>query len=244
MALQLAGSRACVKLATVAWQREAAVWELAMRITCEQDVNRGLSALGRKDPRLAAMAGQCGPVPLRLSEPGFSGMASIVVSQQVSRASADAIYGRLRSIIDPLEAASFLAAGEDAWRAAGLSRPKQRTLVNVAEAVAAGTIDLGAICNREADEAIAELTSVKGIGPWTAEIYLLFCAGHADIFPAGDLALQEAIRIGYGMTERPGEKKVREIAASWSPWRGVAARLLWDFYRVMRQDGMPSAGLD
>ena len=231
--LQLMVRAACVK------HRAIPGLEDRMRITGKEEIERGLEWLAAADSLLAAAAGMCGPIPLRLSEPGFSGMASIIVSQQVSKASADAIFGRLRTLVDPLDAPTFLAAGEEAWRQAGLSRPKQATLSSIAAAVEDGSLDLDAICGLDPATAIAQLTAHKGIGPWTAEIYLMFCAGHADIFPAGDLALQEAVRMLHGLAVRPGEKQCRAMAESWSPWRAVAARLLWDYYRVMRRDGMP-----
>ena len=211
------------------------------RISCAEDIEEALGALAIADPRLAAVLEASGEVPLRLSTPDFAGLASIIVSQQVSRASAAAIFGRLAALVDPLDAPNFLAAGEDIMRQAGLSRPKQRALTNAATAIREGELALERLCEMPHDEAMASMTAVKGIGPWTAEIYLLFCAGHADIFPAGDLALQEAVRHAHGLEERPGDRQLREIAEVWSPWRGVAARLFWAYYRSIKdgRDGMP-----
>jgi DNA-3-methyladenine glycosylase II len=205
------------------------------------DIREGLSMLTRRDARLRAILPVAGDVPLRLAQPGFAGLASIVVSQQVSRASADAIYSRLESLVVPLEPAPILAASDEIFRDAGLSRPKQRTLVHIADAMVSGVLDLDHICTLEPHRAIDAMTAVKGIGPWTAEIYLMFCAGHGDIFPAGDLALQEAARAALGLESRPGDKALREIAVAWSPWRSVAARLLWSYYRALKQgrDAMP-----
>ena len=212
-----------------------------MRISCMQDIAGGLEVLAANDPRLAPVLARSGEVPLRLSTPDFAGLASIIVSQQVSRASASAIFGRLETLVKPLDAPTFLAANEELLREVGLSRPKQRALTNAAAAVDDGRLDLTGLCELPHDEAIASMTAVKGIGPWTAEIYLLFCAGHADIFPAGDLALQEAVRHALGLKERPADKQLREIAEIWSPWRGVAARLFWAYYRAIKdgRDGMP-----
>ena len=210
-------------------------------IRCAQDVLEGAQALAGLDPRLQPVIEAVGEIPLRLSTPDFAGLASIIVSQQVSKASADAIFGRLRQLVDPLDAATVLASPEPVFRKAGLSRPKQRALLAAAEAVHERRVDLLSLCELPPDQAIGEMTRVKGIGPWTAEIYLLFCAGHGDIMPAGDLALQEAARSVLGLESRPNDRQLREIAARWSPWRGVAARLLWAHYALSRggREGAP-----
>ena len=211
------------------------------RIASKRDISAGVRHLRNSCDRLAAMLEECPPIPLRLSQPGFEGLCSIIVSQQVSKASADAIFGRLRSIVDPLLPEGFLAAGEDGWKAAGLSRPKQRTLVEISNAVLEDRLDLEGLCSLPPEQAIGDLVAIKGIGPWTAEVYLMFCAGHRDIFPAGDLALQEAMRLGFGMEERPDEKTCRAEAEAWAPWRSVAARILWAYYAVRKRDAMPVA---
>ncbi len=172
-------------------------------IRSPEDIEFGAKALAAADPALAPAIGLVGDIPLRLSTPDFAGLASIIVSQQVSKASAAAIFARLTRLVDPLDAATMLAAGDETLREAGLSRPKQHTLRAIAHSVSDGELDLSALCTMPADEAVAAMTRIKGIGPWTAEIYLLFCAGHADIFPAGDLALQEAVRVALELEERP-----------------------------------------
>ncbi|SFP22525.1 DNA-3-methyladenine glycosylase II [Mesorhizobium sp. NFR06] len=210
------------------------------RIASLDDIATGLDALCRIDPRLERVRGRVGEVPLRLSEPGFQSLASIIVSQQVSRASADAIFGRLLKLVDPLTPEAILAAGEGIFREAGLSRPKQRGLLAVAQAVAGG-LDLGHLCTLDAGEAIAAMTAVPGIGPWTAECYLLFAAGHADVFPARDVALQTAVGHALGIDPRPPEKMLIRLAESWSPWRGVASRLFWAYYRELKgRDAAPT----
>lgn len=209
------------------------------RITSLNDIGIGLDALCGIDPRLETVRAFAGEVPLRLSEPGFASLASIIVSQQVSRASADAIFGRLNRLLDPLTPEAILDAGEDVFREAGLSRPKQRGLLAVAAAVANG-LDLHHLCSLEAGEAIAELTAVPGIGPWTAECYLLFAAGHPDVFPARDVALQSAVGHALSIDPRPAEKKLIVLAESWAPWRGIAARLFWSYYRELKgRDAAP-----
>lgn len=210
------------------------------RIETLEHVAEGLEALCAIEPRLAQVREMAGEVPLRLSEPGFRSLASIIVSQQVSRASAAAIFGRLTVLIDPLTASGVLEAGETVFREAGLSRPKQRTLLAIAEAVEKDGLDLDHLCTLEAPEAMARLTAIHGVGPWTAEVYLLFAAGHPDIFPARDIALQSAVGHAFAIDPRPGEKALVKLAESWAPWRGVAARLFWSYYRETRgRDAAP-----
>lgn len=204
------------------------------RIDHADDIGDGLAALLKADRRLKPVARIAGAVPLRRSPPGFGSLAAIVTAQQVSKAAADTIHGRLLRLVDPLTPQRLVEAGEEAMRAAGLSRPKQRTLLAVSQAVLSGDLDLDGACHYPADEAIAHLTAVHGIGAWTAEIYLLFCAGHPDIFPARDVALQAAVANALGLEERPGEKELARIAESWTPWRGVAARLFWAYYANMK----------
>lgn len=211
------------------------------RIHTSDDVDAGLAALVRQDPRLETVAAVAGPVPLRLRPPGFAGLAEIVVSQQVSKASAAAIWGRLIAAVDPLTAQTVAASSDTVLADVGLSRPKQKTLRMVARAILDDDFDLDGACGGTSDAAIAALTELHGIGRWTAEVYLLFCHGHRDLFPARDVALQAAVGHAFGCPERPREKDLIEIAERWSPWRGVAARLFWAYYRQMRdgRDAMP-----
>ncbi|MCV0394409.1 MAG: DNA-3-methyladenine glycosylase [Rhizobiaceae bacterium] len=204
------------------------------RISTRDDIEKGLDALVRLDPRLGPVRTIAGEVSLRLTTPGFASLASIITSQQVSRASAEAIFGRLSRLIDPLTAATLLEAGEEAMRVAGLSRPKQRTLLSLAGAVAGGEIDLEGLCALDANAAIAQLVALPGIGPWTAEVYLLTCAGHPDIFPAADVALQSSAGDALSLGRRPDRATLAVMAESWAPWRSVAARLLWAYYGVTR----------
>ncbi len=204
------------------------------RIDTARDISDGLEALVALDRRFEAIIAFAGETPLRRSPPGFESLCSIVVSQQVSVSAADAIHARLVAAIDPLTAEAVLAAGAEALGAAGLSRPKQRTLLAVAQALADGDLDLFAVLDLPAEAAIAHMTRIKGIGPWTAEIYLLFCAGHPDIFPSRDVALQAAVHGAFGLSGRPDEKALAALAAGWSPWRGVAARLFWSWYGQAR----------
>ncbi|WP_163265805.1 DNA-3-methyladenine glycosylase family protein [Chelativorans alearense] len=212
------------------------------RIETPEDIARGLDALVAADRRLGAVRGAAGTVPLRRSPPGFHSLASVIVSQQVSRASADAIFGRLCNLIAPLTPELLLSAGEPALVEAGLSRAKQRALVALSNALASGLLDLERLGALPADEAIAAMTAVPGIGPWTAQVYLLVAAGHADIFPAGDVALQSAAAHALALDSRPDGKNLALMAESWSPWRSVAARLFWAYYREMKgREAAPAA---
>ncbi|NDV87393.1 DNA-3-methyladenine glycosylase 2 family protein [Aurantimonas aggregata] len=213
-----------------------------MTISTDADVAAGLAALRGADPRLDAVIERAGNVPLRRREGGLSGLVAIIVGQQVSRASADAILARLAVEIAVHSAPAILAASDEAFRRAGMSRPKQQTLLAVARAIEDGSLDFARLEAAPAEAAIAELVAVRGIGPWTAECYLLFCSGHPDVFPAGDLALQVAIGQAYGLASRPSARDVAALAAAWSPHRSVAARLFWSYYAaVTRRDAVPIA---
>ena len=211
-------------------------------IETEADVAAGLEALRAIDSRLGPLIDLCGAVPLRRRAAGFGGLARIVVSQQVSAAAAEAIWGRFVGQLGGEPTAALIRARDDAaLKAGGLSSPKVRTLRAMAEADAEG-LDFGTQAWLPAAEAIENLTRIKGIGPWTAEVFLLFSAGHPDIWPGGDLALQVAVGEGLALGARPSEAACRAIAAAWSPWRGVAARLFWAYYAVLRsgREGAPT----
>ncbi|SFB23820.1 DNA-3-methyladenine glycosylase II [Rhizobium sp. NFR07] len=210
-------------------------------ITCEADVAAGLEQLLLLDTRLAPIAELAGPLPLRLSEPGFAGLASIIVSQMVSRASADAIWRRIAAA-GPVTAPAYAALGPDVIATFGLSRAKAATLMALSQAVLDETVDLHGICELDGGEAMKRLTSLPGIGPWTAQVYLMFCAGHPDVFPSGDVALQASVGRAFGMDTRPDSKALAAMAAQWAPHRSIAARLFWAYYAVaMRRNGLPIA---
>jgi DNA-3-methyladenine glycosylase II len=209
----------------------------------EAVLERGARALVKRDPVMRRIIGMGARPPLRKREPGFEGLARIIVSQQLSTASAGAIWARLTARFPGVSAGDIAIAPDEELRAAGLSAPKMRTLRAVAAAIAAGTLPLDELGGRAADEAHALLTAVKGIGPWTADIYLLFCLGHPDAFPAGDLALQEAARLAYELDGRPSDKELLALAERWRPWRGVAAKTLWAYYRIAKsREGAPVQG--
>jgi len=199
-------------------------------ITSDACVAEGAAALAAMDARFAAALAQTGPLPLRLRKDGFAALLDAIVSQQISVAAAAAIWGRMKAakLTGPRK---IIWASDDDLRACGLSGQK----IRYARALAEARIDYKALRSVPSAEVIATLIKVPGIGPWTAEIYAMFSLGHADVFAPGDLALQEAARVLFDLPERPSERAFRTMAADWAPWRAVAARLLWAYYRVEKQ---------
>lgn len=192
-------------------------------------VAEGAAWLAAREARFAEALEATGPLPLRRRAGGFSDLLGAIVSQQVSVASANAIWARLQTA-GLTEADPVAAAGFDALRACGLSRQK----IRYAQALAAAGIDFAGLRQLPDDEVVAVLVSVPGIGRWTAEIYAMFSLGRADVFAPADLALQESARLLFGLDTRPSERALRTMADDWSPWRAVAARLLWAYYRVAK----------
>ena len=203
-------------------------------ITTDADVAEGAAWLARVEPRFAAALELTGPLPLRRRADGFGELLGAIVSQQVSTASAAAIWGRLTAA-GLTQASAVSAHSEEELRGLGLSRQKAR----YAHALAAAGIDYTALRTAPDAEVVATLTQVPGIGTWTAEIYAMFSLGRADVFAPGDLALQEAARILFDLPARPKDGALRRMARDWSPWRSVAARLLFAYYRLAKQrDGI------
>lgn len=202
-------------------------------IETEADIAEGLAWLTGSDRRLARVAKAAGPIPLRRTTPGFAGLARVVIGQQVSTASAAAIWGRFETAFPDGRPETFAAADEATLRAVGLSGAKIATLRAVAAAHAEG-LDLDGLAALPGDEAHARLTALRGIGPWTADVYLLFCLGHADVFPAGDLALRNAVADAFRRDGPVPIPELQAMAVEWSPWRAVAARLFWAYYRARR----------
>lgn len=198
-------------------------------IETPEDVAEGAAFLARIEPRFAEALTLTGPLPLRRRADGFETLFSAIVSQQVSTASATAIWNRLVAI-GAHEPAGVLAATDEALRAAGLSRQK----IAYGRAIAGSGLDFEGLRAMTDDEVVAVLTRIKGIGIWTAEIYAMFSLGRADVFAPGDLALQDAARQLFGLEARPSEKALRQMSLAWTPWRAVAARLLWAYYRAVR----------
>ncbi len=201
----------------------------------EADLRTGLAQLILADPRLKPAAEKAGAFALRRREAGFPGLCAIVCGQQLSTASAAAIRARLFAAFDPFHHDAVLKARTDKLRRLGLSDAKIKSIREIGKAVAEGRINLTQIGEMDADDAHAALTALHGVGPWTADIYLLFCLGHADAFPAGDLAVQESARIAFNLRKRPDAKALAKLAEAWRPWRGVAAHLLWAYYHVVKR---------
>jgi DNA-3-methyladenine glycosylase II len=197
------------------------------------DIAEGLAWLTRRDRRLARVARVAGAVPLRRAAPGFAGLARVIIGQQVSTASAGAIWGRFEAAFPDGRPESFARADEATLRAVGLSGAKIAALRAVAAAEKDG-LDLDGLARLPGEAAHARLTAIRGIGPWTADVYLLFCLGHADVFPAGDLALRNAVADAFRLEAPVPIAALQTRAARWSPWRGVAARLFWAYYRARR----------
>lgn len=187
--------------------------------------------LSAHDSRFAQAYEQTGPLPLRLRlrDDGYPAMLSAIVSQQLSVAAARGIWGRLQAA-GACTPDGTGALSDEELRACGLSRPKIKYVRGLLEA----DVDFAALRTLPDDEVVARLVALKGVGVWTAEIYAMFSLGRADVFAPGDLALQEGARILFDLPERPKEKPLREMAEAWSPWRSVAARLLWAYYHVVK----------
>jgi len=203
------------------------------RLTSSDVLQRQLRALLRRDARLRPIAKMAGAFEIRLTPGGFPGLTRVICGQQLSVASARAIWGRFAELPGALDPATYLTLPEETVRAVGFSAGKFRTVRVIAQAIVDGELDFDLVEQLPPDEAMAYLTAHKGIGPWTAEIYLMFCSGHPDIFPAGDLALQKAVGHALGMDHSPTAKELIETAKPWSPYRHAAALLFWKYYAVV-----------
>lgn len=199
-------------------------------IETDDDVAEGAAWLAAAEPRFAAALELTGPLPLRRRADGFATLFSAIVSQQVSVAAATAIWGRLEAA-GAHRPEGIVATCDETLRACGLSRQK----IAYGRAIAESGIDFALLRRMPDADVVAELVRIKGIGVWTAEIYAMFSLGRADVFAPGDLALQEAARLVFALPERPKEPVLRAMSLDWSPWRSVAARLLWAYYRVANQ---------
>jgi len=198
-------------------------------IVTEADIDEGVAALVARAPRFADALARAGRPPLRRREDGFAALLRIMVSQQLSVAAAQTIWTRLEAA-GGAEPARLVSLDDAALRACGLSAQK----IRYARALAAARLDYAALHALPEADAIAALTQVVGVGRWTAEIYLMFCVGRADVFAPGDLALQEGARMLFDLPARPAPAALATMAEAWSPWRAVAARLLWAYYGAAR----------
>jgi DNA-3-methyladenine glycosylase II len=212
---------------------------MLVHLNTQADLEDAIHMLLKQDPRLKPIFEIAGMPALRRRAPGYAGLAAIICGQQLSTAAAATIRNRLFAAFDPFHHDTVRRARGDKLKRIGLSAGKIKSIREIGKAVAKGRIDLTKVGNMDADVAHAALTALHGVGPWTADIYLLFCLGHADAFPAGDLAVQEAARIAFGLRKRPDPKALTKLAEAWRPWRGVAAHLLWAYYHaVKRREGI------
>ncbi len=203
-------------------------------INTEADVAEGATWLAAQEPRFAQALSQLGPLPLRRREGGFQALLSAIVSQQISVAAARGVWAKLEAA-GAVEAEAVLVLSVEDLRKIGLSRQK----AGYAKALAEHGIDFAGLQGQRTEEVVRALTAVKGIGLWTAEIYAMFSLGRADVLAAGDLALQESARVIFELPARPSEKDLRQMAQAWSPWRAVAARLLFTYYHLIKdREGM------
>lgn len=201
----------------------------------QADLDRAIKTLARRDPRLRDILASTGPPLLRRRDPGFAGLARIIVGQMLSTASADAIWERVRNAHDPFHPGTVQRSTRTQLFRLGLSRAKAKTLLHLAGEIHAERLDLESLRELDADEAHRILTSLPGVGPWTADVYLLFCLGHSDAWPAGDVALQTGVQLGLALEARPTSKQMIALAEPWRPLRGAAAHLWWAYYRVTRR---------
>ncbi len=208
---------------------------MTFHLNTQSDLESAVHALVKQDPRLKPVFELAGMPALRRREPGYAGLAAIVCGQQLSTASAAAIWARLTVAFDPFHHDALRRARADRLGRLGLSAAKIRTLKSLAREIAAERLNLDVLANEDADAAHHTLTSLHGIGPWTADVYLLFCLGHGDAWPAGDLAVQEAVKIGLGLKTRPTAKEMAPLAEPWRPMRGAAAHLWWAYYRALKK---------
>lgn len=208
-------------------------------IACDDDIAHGIAYLTARDPRLAAIHRITGQPGLRLKQPGIAALLFMITEQMISLKAAAAIWQRVEAALAPFDPRELATLDEQTYRACGLSGPKLNTMRALAAAISAGTLDLDRLDIMSDSEAIAHLTAVKGIGEWTAQVYLLSCHGRPDIWPARDLALQAAARAAFELPARPDHRQMNRLAQDWRPARAIAARLLWAYYRHM--NGLPPA---
>lgn len=208
---------------------------MTIHLRTQTDLDDALATLLKLDPRLVPIMKITGTPALRQRAPGFAGLATIVCGQQLSTSAAAAIWGRVSAAFDPFDPHAILKARTDRLGRLGLSAAKIKSLKFIARELANERLNLDVLAEQDADASHHALTQLPGIGPWTADIYLLFCLGHGDAWPAGDLAIQEAMRIGLGLAARPTVKQMGPLAEIWRPVRGAAAHLWWSYYRVLKK---------
>jgi DNA-3-methyladenine glycosylase II len=198
---------------------------------CPEAARAGIDALISLDPVFAGIEASAGPLPWRTRPKGFPGLLQAIVAQQISNQAAAAIWRRLASVPGALMPSGLLTLDDDRFRLAGLSRPKVAHARALAEAFVEGRLDTDRLEILDDEAAIAEIVAIRGMGRWTAEVYLLFAHGRMDVFPAGDIAVAGALAALKGLPARPGPVPLRAHAEAWRPYRALAARLLWHHWR-------------
>ncbi|MGE0846686.1 MAG: DNA-3-methyladenine glycosylase [Flavobacteriaceae bacterium] len=210
------------------------------RLDTQEDFAAAVEALSATCPVMADVVALTGVPQIRRREPGFNGLLRIVVGQQLSIHAAAAIFRRLEAG-GCLTPEAFAEGDHAVLRGCGLSGPKIRTLVAASQAVLEGRLSIETLDVTDRALVHDQLTAVTGIGPWTADIFLLFCLGHPDVWPAGDIALQAAVGMAHGLGGRPSADEAAAIAARWSPWRSSAAQLMWAYYgKVLNRKALPA----
>lgn len=208
---------------------------MTVHLTDQSVLDDAILELVKLDPRLSPILEMAGMPALRQRASGFEGLAQIICGQQVSVASASAIWGRVSAAFDPFDHHALRKARADRLGRLGLSAAKIKTLKGLARELAEERLNLDVLAEEDADAAHNTLVALHGIGPWTADVYLLFCLGHGDAWPAGDIAIQESIKVGLGLKERPTVKQMAPLAEPWRPLRGAAAHLWWAYYHAIKK---------
>src|SRR3977135_2958557 len=208
---------------------------MTIHLDTQADLEDAVHVLVAQDKRLKPIFALTGMPALRQREAGFAGLAHIVCGQQLSTASASAIWTRISAAFDPFDHDAIRKARADRLGRLRLSAAKIKTLKNLAREIAAERLNLDVLASEDADAAHNTLTALHGIGPWTADVYLLFCLGHGDAWPGGGVAVQEAGKIGLGLETRPTAKQMGPLAEPWRPMRGAAAHLWWSYYRAVKK---------
>lgn len=204
-------------------------------IETEADIAEGANALAAACEHMSGVFSVTGLPPLRQRASGFAGLARIITGQQLSIASAGAIWGRVERAVQPMEPESWLRKRSTTLRKCGLSASKVATVSTISKAITSNALDMDALAGADEEFIKQQLTALKGVGPWTADIYIMFCLGRADGWAPGDLALRYAVQDATGADETPSFVDMEEIAEKWRPWRSVAARMLWAYYAVLRE---------
>ena len=205
------------------------------RLRTKRDLKKGVAELVAIDRSLKAIAKHADKLAVPQGEGGFEALIEIIVSQQLSSAAADTIFGRVKARVVPFDPPTLLATDAESLRAAGLSAPKQKHMRSIATRILSGELDLAHVAEMHDDDAHAHLIETSGIGPWTAQVYLMSSLKRADVWPAGDVSLQAAVTKALGLRKRPNTKKMIALGERWRPWRTVAARLFWTHYRVTQE---------